>query len=365
MRLRHTVVASFLLGALTTEAAAQAEHRDPGPAREAAPPTLPTPPTPAEPADPMAAFARMIPGEWRVRFQSGTTQFDRWRWGPGRRSALVQTYGSDGGGGPWRSLTVFYQSPDGDEVRLLDLTPDIQGLGRGVGEGTIMMGAESADASFDLHQPGHPGRAVRALSLRWDFDGPDRYRETLLEDRGAGPAFLVGWDYARWNELSTLPPVPDEPDRPSGHLGVFGPLMGGEWEASGEVADGEAFQYRSTFEWIPYVGAVVARVTAPGADGEPAPLLDAYFYHHPSAGTLRCLALSAGGGMYEGVATVLEDGAVQVELDGAEGDRVVSLVAWLDPGHEGGPRLRVWSVEGGERTPMLDTRATRVEPGKD
>jgi hypothetical protein len=82
--------------------------------------------------------------------------------------------------------------------------------------------------------------------------------------------------------------------------------------------------------------------------------LDAYFYHHTGTNALRCLALSNRGGLYEGDLTVLDGGALQLDLKGYEGDRVVSHVARFDFEQDGTLRHRVWSLHGTERTLMLD-----------
>ena len=92
------------------------------------------------------------------------------------------------------------------------------------------------------------------------------------------------------------------------------------------------------------------------------PLLDAYVYRHPATDTLHCLALSRWGGVYEGDLTVLEDGGLQLALEGYEGDQAVPHVVRFDFGKDGTLRNRVWSVEGSERTLLLDVRHRKVEP---
>ena len=312
-------------------------------------------------ANPMASFARMVPGSWRRTVQSGTSTFDTWHWGPGRHSLRVTTDGQDAGGEPWRELLVVYWHPGRKQVCLLSLHPDVPGIGPGVGEGTIRFEGETADAVYDLDQP----RGRRKLNLRWAFDGPDKYHATLLEATGAaGFQPLVAWDYAR---VETRPRGAEAAPKRSEHLKALEPLLGRTWEADGAAAAGgpDASPIRTTFEWIPYADYVYARVLAPGKDGEPAHRLDAYFYRHAGTGALRCLALSDRGGVYEGDLTVPDAGALQLDLEGHEGDRLVSLVVRLDFEKDGTLRHCAWSVEGTDRTLLLDAHHKALEPKND
>jgi hypothetical protein len=294
--------------------------------------------------------------------------FDTWHWGPGRHSMRVMTDGTGADGHPWRELRVFYWHPGRKEVRLLGLSP----FARGVSEGAITfdgVGRETAEGVFDLHQTA--GR--RRMGLRWAFDGPDKYHDVLLEATGPeGLKPMNEWDHIR----SKGPPAARAPDagevpKPSDRLKVLGSLLGRTWEASGEAggewAAGDASHIRSTFEYVPYADGVYARVMAPAKDGGPAHLLDAYVYHHTGTGVLRCLALSRGGGVYEGDLIALEGGggALKFDLEGYEGDRVVQHVVRLDFEKAAGPRVQVWSIKGADRTLMLDARHEKLEPNKD
>jgi hypothetical protein len=315
-------------------------------------------PAPAEVANPMASFARMVPGEWRRPALTRTSMFDTWHWGPGKHSMRVMTDGSDADGNPWRALQAVYWHADRKQVCLLGLEP----FARGVAVGTIKFEGETADAVYDLYQTG--GR--RKMSLHWTFDGPDKYHATLLEATGtAGFKPLVEWDYVRSKTpTATRPRTAEVAPKPSERLKVLEALLGHTWEAKGDWAAGDAFHIQSTFEWIPYADAIYARVLAPSKDGEPRHLLDAYFYHHTGANALRCLALSNQGGVYEGDLTVLEGGAVQIDLKGYEGDQVVAHVVRFDFEQDGTLRHRVWSRKGTERTLMLDVHHRKLEPKK-
>ncbi len=108
---------------------------------------------------------------------------------------------------------------------------------------------------------------------------------------------------------------------------------------------------------------------SPSQDGEPAHLLDAYFYKDVRTGTLRCFALSNRGGVYEGDLTVLEGGrdggALQLDPTWYESDRVVPLVVRFDFDQHGSLRQRVWSLEGAERMLVLDVLHKKVESKSD
>lgn len=334
MRLHRTFIVLSLIVALSACAAQQGKSTDAKPEREV--------------ATPMASFARMVPGEWRVTAQSGTSMFDTWHWGPGKHSMRVMTDGSDAVGNPWRELQVVYWHPGRKEVRLLGLSP----FQRGVMEGSIKLEGETADAVFDLYQTG----VHRKMGLRWVFDGPDKYRETLSEATGpAGLTPLAEWEFVRSKTLTAMrPPTTEEAPKSSEHLKALASLLGHTWEAKGDRATGDASPIRSTFEWVPYADGIYARTFALTKDGEPIHLLDAYFYHHTGTGALRCLALSNRGGVYEGDLTVLDGGALQLDLKGYAGDQVVPYVVRFDFEQDGTLRHRIWSLEGTERTLRLD-----------
>ncbi len=349
MRHHLTFFALSLMAALSACAVAQ----DKSPVQE---------PAAAEVANPMASFARMVGGEWRVTFSSGTSMFHTWHWGPGQHSMRRMTDGSGAGGEPWRELQVYYWHSGRKEVCLLSLHPDVPTVGRGVSEGTIKFEGEIADAVFDLYQTG--GR--RKMGLRWAFDGPDKYHETLLEATGPdGLKPMNEFDHVR----SKTPPAKrprtgEEAPKPTEHLKAFESLLGRIWDGRGNWGTGDAFHIESTFEFIPLANAFYARSFALRGNGEPIHLLDAYFYHHTGTDRLRCLALSNSGGVYEGDVAVLDGGSLQLDLKGYEGHRVVPYVVRLDFEKDGTKRHRVWSVDGAERTPLLDVHHTASEMSK-
>jgi hypothetical protein len=343
LRLHFILLALPLVAALSPCTAAQ----DAGPARE---------PALAAAADPMASFARMVPGEWRVTSESGTSLFDRWHWGPGQHSMRVMTTGLDAAGNPWRELQVLYWHPGRGQVCMLGANP----FARSVMEGTIRFDGETADAAFDLYQTGRR----REMGLRWTFDGPDRYRETLLEATGpAGLEPLAEWDHVRSDAFTApRPRAVEVTPGPSERLAVLESLLDQTWETERDGVAGDALLLRSSVEWVPYADVIYARVVAPSADGEPAHLLDAYVYHHTGNDALQCLALSRSGGVYAGELTVREDGALQLDLRAHEHSRVVPHVVLLDLEQDGSLRARVWSVEGSERRRMLDVLQARIAP---
>lgn len=354
MRLHHTFIILFLIGALCTGAAGQVPSLEAKPEPESAP---------AKVVDPMAGFARMIPGEWHLTFQGGTSIYDTWHWGPGKHSMRVMTDGFGADGEPWRKLDVMYWHPGRRQVRLLHMHRDVPGIGRGVGEGAIKFDGDTAYAVFDLYQPG----VRRKLNSRWTFDGPDKYHEILSESSGpAGFQPLVEWDRVRINKRTEpQPPTAEHARVPSKQLQVFEALVGHIWEAQGTAADGDDFHIQSTFEWVPYVEVVYARTAGLSRDGAPTHLFDVYFYHHTGTDALRCLALSSRGGVYEGDFAILESGALQFDLKSYEGDGVVQHLVRIDFEQDGTVHHRVWSLKDTERTLLLDFRHKKLGPSKD
>ncbi len=346
MRLRHTLIAVSLLAALAGCSARQDKTPDVVQVREPAPP-----PTAMVP-DAMANFARLVSDEWQVTFQSGKSMFHTWHWGPGRHSIRKMTDGSAASGDPWRALKVMYWHPGRKQVHVLG----VQQFQSGIAEGTITFEGDTADGVYDLHQTG----GHRKMAMRWAFDGPDKYHDTLLETRGFG-------GYEPINELTHVRSKPPAAPRPrtvdgatlSERMKALEPLLGAAWEAKGERAAGDVFHIRSHFEWVPLADAVYVRVIAPSKVDEH--LLDAYVYHHTGANVLRCLALSTRGGVYEGDVTVLDDGAMQLDLNGYETDRAVRHVVRFDFEKDGSLRQRVWTLNGAERTLILDVPHKKLE----
>jgi hypothetical protein len=66
--------------------------------------------------------------------------------------------------------------------------------------------------------------------------------------------------------------------------------------------------------------------------------------------------------VYEGYLTVLDGGALQLDLKGYEGDRVVPHIVRFDFEQDGTLRHRVWSLNGTERKLMLDVHHKELEP---
>jgi len=306
-------------------------------------------------ADPMAPFARLVGGEWQVTFTSGARGLHAWEWGPGRHSMGRMASKSDTIDNPWAG-EVMYWHPGRKRVCVLSLHGDIPGIGRGVSEGTIRFEGETQVDVVDLYQPG----AHRKLAQRRTFDGPDKYHEILLEATGSqGYQPLAEWDFVRVEGPPAARPHAAEEEaapEPSEHLKMFEALLGCSWEAKA----GDNLRIQSTYEWIPSLEVVCARVDAPSRDGDPTHLLDAYFYQHIGTGALRCLALTNRGGVYEGEVSVIEGGALQFDLKGYEDDQVVPRVVRLDFEEDGTVRERVWSIEGSERKLILDVHQNRI-----
>lgn len=331
-----------------------------------------TQPTPAQldPANPIAPFSRMIPGEWRITFDSGTKQFVRWAAGPGNHSIHAQTYGTDAVGDPWRSLSVFYWHPQRKQIRTLGLHQDIPGIGRGVSEGSITFDAQSqtADARFDLSQSNNP-RGTRKLGLHWAFSDPNHYDASLLEDGGRGYKELVEWHFARSVDLTPFPPVADAAAKPSGPMSILAPLIAHAWQATDNLGAAGPLPIHTTFEWIPYCQAVHARIETAPESSIPIHILDAYLFRDVKTDALRCLALAnrgIEGSVYEGRLTALDGGALQLDLHGHDGDAPTQLIVRLDFEGDETLRSRIWTTTGdaphAQRTLQLDILNTKLAP---
>ena len=318
--------------------------------------TQPTPASePAEGSAPMAAFARMEAGEWRL----GTLHATAWQWGPGQHSIRAHRVGADIDGNPWRELMIYYWHPDREQIRILSFHPDIPGIGRGVGEGTIKFDGDRAESALELYQPG----SRRKLAARWVFDGPDRYRDILLEDSGRGLAPLAEWEYARSVELSS-PPVPaaGQVPTPSKSIQAFVPLLG-RWESRD---DGRAELVQSNFHWMEHLDVVALSVEGESKANKPDHLLDAYFYHHVGGDELRCVAMSSSGGVFEGRVTLSNDRDLELDLTRYEGDASDRRLVRFEFAPDGTLRTREWLVEGNDLTLVLDIIHRRtLEPQQD
>ncbi len=338
MRIRHAFIALCLTTALGAGAAGQDKSPDAKPAKT---------------ADPMANYARLIGGEWQTTFPDGVKGYQAWQWGPGKHSIRKMAYATGTADNPWGG-EVMYWHPGRKVVWVLSLHEDIPAVGRGVSEGPMKFEGDTAEGVAELHQ----SRGPRKLGSRWVFDGPDKYRDTLLEDTGAGLKPMNGWEFVRVKERVKVPPKVGEaaPAKLRPHLKVFESLLGHTWGAQGDSAN--AFHIQTSFELIPSLEVINARVVSPNKGGEPTQLLDVYFYHHLGTKQLRCLALSNHGGVYEGTWAV--DGeALQLDLKGYEGDKVVPHAVRIDLEKNGTLRSQVCTINGAEKKVLFDVRHKR------
>jgi hypothetical protein len=284
--------------------------------------------------------------------------YHTWHWGPGQHSIRRLTVGAGADGQPWRELQVYYWHPGREQICVLGMSP----FARGIGEGTMQFNGETADGVFDLYQS---GGTHRRMGLRWVFDGQDKYHDILLEASGSDELQpLVEFDQVRSRPAAVPRPRTVEGASPSDYLRAIEPLLGHIWEADGAWFTGEALHTRTTFEWVPIADAIHVRVVAPTADGEPGHLLDAYIYHHTGTQKLRCLALSSSGGVHEGDLTILESGPLQLDLQGHSGQRVGQFAFRFDFEADGTLRNRGWSLNGTDRTLLLDIHHRKREPQK-
>jgi hypothetical protein len=340
------------LGFRVAEISAQASVSD---AARSSEPEPVAEPMPDLAPDPMAGFERLVEGSWRL----GTMQTNRWRWGPGRRSIREHTVGLNSDDNPWRELLIHYLRPDREKVQLLSFHPDIPGIGRGVGEGTFEIHGDTASSALQLYQPG----VRRTLATHWTLKGPDLYHEALLEDSGSGWRPLAEWDFSRDGDAVALPePAAGDTPKPSKNIRAFVPLLG-KWESGDD--DGGATPVRAHAEWMEYLDVVAVRVEGGPDPGDATHLLDAYLYHHLGTDTLRCLALSASGAVYEGGVAVLEDGALELDLTRYGEDTVDRRLVRIgfEPNRE--LRTREWMIHGDDRVLVFDAHYRAVERQKD
>lgn len=324
-------------------------------------PTAEPPPDPAKKSDAIAALAGRIGRHWKMTARSGTSMYDSWHWGPGRHSLRVMTDGEDAGGNPWHAIQVIYRRPDLNQVRTLSMNP----YARSVSEGTVTFDGKTVEYDVDMYQIGNR----RKLVLRDALNGADAYRMKLLEEVNGQLAPLVDLDYNHTDEpVPARPLTLDQPPRPSERLKALLPLLGHTWQSTpsdqaetkgGWPTGAAGHVVQSTFKWIPYTEGIYARtveLTAGenGNNGEAEHVLDTYIYHHTGANVLRGLALTSRGGVYEGDITILDDGALQADLTGYEGDRTAHYTVRFDLEQDGSLRSRAWSVNGAERSILLD-----------
>ncbi len=345
----------LVLSLLTTTSACEAAYTQPSDAEAIHERTS------ADDASPMAGFAIMEEGQWNL----GSIHADTWRWGPGRHSIRSLTVGADGEGNPWREMAICYWHPGMKQIRVLSLHPDIPGIGRGVAEGSIEFDGQTLTGKADLYQTGRPRPNHRRLAHRWTFDGPDRYHEVLLENSGRGYETLAEWDYVRTEKQPTIQidPEADAP-LPSENLNPLVPLLG-QWERLNEQGRERDAHTRLNFEWAEYLDLIAVRLDAADPEETSDPLCDAYLFHHVGTNTLRCLALTRSGGVYEGDLTRLADGSLQSELKRFEGGLETRAFASLEIEEDGSLRVRVWTDADEDRPLAHDARYQRAGPNRE
>ncbi len=324
----------------------------------AVPAAVPTA-APVEEPNPMASFARMTSGRWQTAVVGGMNTFDTWQWGPSQHSIRVMTEGTGGDGKFWTEMRIFYWHPAHKKIHLLGFSP----FARGISDGTITFDGETASGVFDIYQTG--GR--RSMALRWKFNGLDKYNDTLLEATGAGFEPLAAWDRIRSTGPRITPPpshptTSESPPQPSQALTPLKTLLGHTWEAQlsnlgawSGLDTSTKYTIQSTFHWIASADLVYVRTIALRNSEAPLHLLDSYLYHHTGTNTLRCLALSSRGSVYEGNVNVSDNPTtLQLNLDGYEGEHTSKYIMHLDIEKDGSLHSRLWSLTGAQRTILLD-----------
>ncbi len=307
-----------------------------------------TPTTESPVPAPLAPFARMIGGEWRVTFASGTTQFDRWRWGPGRHSIISETFGTDAEAKPWRVLTVYFVEPGSDAVRVVSSHPPAGELGRGMSSGTAVMRDASMTARTMLRQSGRPDHS-RSIETLWDFRGPDAYRSALAEDGGRGFEEMVAWEYTRSRALSEMPAIADDAAQPAGALSFLASTVAHRWQAdvmpASEVANDIGASMRTDLSVIPYLQAIHAQVTEIPTSAGLGSSIEAFVLQPVDRGPYRVLVLTASGCVGEGTVTITDDRSLDCSLEVVRGKDTLRrrLRVTLEPGDT--MRTQVWSAD--------------------
>jgi hypothetical protein len=327
--------------------------------------------------NPMLPFEMMIGGRWKMTAQSGTSMFDTWHWGPGRRSLRVMTDGQSADGRPWRSVSVYYWHPGLTEIRTLGLQP----VFRGINEGSITFDGQRAEGFSQLHQTG----GTREMGLRWTFEGKDKYRDELLENGPEGYYVMNKWERFRVGVADAAGGGVSEGKDARTALGAgegvldaragatpglsalmepFGTLLGRRrertWEFAAVGQHAGAPRSRTTFEYVPYADAIYGRVDEISTSGAASHSMDVYLYHHTSARVLRCLAVGVDGRgeavVYEGVVKKGdgEDLVLELRSSGAEGDKRIHMRVEFDGA--GGARLLGWRSDGERLEQIVDAR---------
>ncbi|MBL9150394.1 MAG: hypothetical protein JNM94_17040 [Phycisphaerae bacterium] len=218
----------------------------------------------------------------------------------------------------------------------MSVHPEVATIGWGLAEGTAETSDARIVARLSLTQSVRAD-APRTLETRFDFADRDHYRATLLEDTGKGFAPLVEWAYARARELSALPAVAAEAATPSERLQSLTSLVGAPRRFVA-TAEGSARAFDATFEWIPYVKAIRARLSFDAVEGPLGRTVDVYLLRGADASTIRVLAIGESGAIFEGRATPRGD-AIDATLRGHDGSRTSDVTLRVERTSSG-----AWSV---------------------
>ena len=310
----------------------------------------------SEPSGTLTEFSRLVGGEWRMGDMEAPAQRDVWAWGPGRRSMHSRTHNSKENGETTSGVSrVLYWHP-GRRAFVMQVF-----LWEGMyGEGVVTPREDGMRYEYELFYPSQPRRD---LVLDWTFDGPDALRMVLTEDIGRQePVELAQWDYGRAESITPAPASALDPPEPVRQLSALARLVGHEWEGEIGSSGGSARRVRATFEWIPYIEVVYARVDEITQNESEDRVMDVYIYHHTGTGRLRCLALSSAGGVHEGQIEVRGDGSLGIEWTDYVGDRADRHSARIEFEDELVLRYRDGLGDSGDGDVKVDGRFVRRKP---
>lgn len=199
------------------------------------------------------------------------------------------------------------------------------------------------------------------------------------------PVELADWEYNRAGPSEkNVPPVVEPAFERTKYLQAFEPMVGHTWESTidGKLVGASAGPMRieSTIEWLPQSEAFYLRVVWPQNDDvaiddvaddadvrEPLHLFDVNVYHHPGTKNLRCLALSANGGVHECEVVVLDDGSFEFKLVSYEAGQSIERVVQVDLQSKSSIRARIWTLQDAQRTLTAEilSQLTNQDPSQE
>lgn len=178
----------------------------------------------------------------------------------------------------------------------------------GVSRGTISLQPENIEVRYDVNQ----GGSIRRLMHMIEFQGKDKFQETLYESSN-GQTYIAA---NQWNHVWSIAvtPVPvinsSEAPKPMGAQSILTAFAGKAWEEKSSIRTND---YRRTdFEWIPYANVLSMRASSMQNSLGRHVQYDLYFYQVPSTLGVKAFALFSDGSYGEG--SVVAEGSRRIEF---------------------------------------------------